>query len=492
MFGTGPLWSLTAAAVLLALAALVAARGSRDPLSSSLAALTTLLAAYKTLEYVSDAAGSPVWDQLELATAVASIIPALYFFLGFLGLRRRLRWPLRLASVYFLVLSVALGAGRLDPQAARTALLLLVGLVVAMGVIAVLLVAHVVRARGEGRLRGLLLLGVLGLGVGGASTDLAALAGASVPKLSQPGLLSAAVLMAVAASRHHMLTSDRLMILTIGALSIVVVLAQFLVLAWAGTEAGLIVAGTVVVLLLTVLAAQPLWSAWSEQRSRQEYLATLGRLSGQMAHDLRNPLSAIRSAGELLVEEERRSQSSAGGAGGARLDYLRLIVDQTHRMERVLADYQRLGRCEAEPVPLDLGALLQPIVAGQPPGSCSLQLGPRKTSADPELLTIAVENLVRNAREASSSEELVLVRTGAAPAEIFIEVADRGHGMDAAMAERALDDFFTTRAEGSGLGLPYARRVAEAHGGRLEIDSHLGKGTTVRLFLPELRVEAPR
>jgi len=74
--------------------------------------------------------------------------------------------------------------------------------------------------------------------------------------------------------------------------------------------------------------------------------------------------------------------------------------------------------------------------------------------------------------------------TGTIAPSIVVSVADEGGGMDARAAERAFDDFFTTKAAGSGLGLAFVRRVALAHGGEVSMTTDVGRGTTVRLHLP--------
>jgi two-component system sensor histidine kinase HydH len=79
---------------------------------------------------------------------------------------------------------------------------------------------------------------------------------------------------------------------------------------------------------------------------------------------------------------------------------------------------------------------------------------------------------------------LVTVRTTASDGALLLSVEDEGAGMDARTRERAFDDFFTTKATGSGLGLPFVRRVAEAHGGSASLAARSGRGTVVTLRLP--------
>jgi two-component system, NtrC family, sensor histidine kinase HydH len=103
-------------------------------------------------------------------------------------------------------------------------------------------------------------------------------------------------------------------------------------------------------------------------------------------------------------------------------------------------------------------------------------------------VTGALENLLQNAFEAHPRDASVTVRTALSSARqtrgIMVSVEDSGVGMSARVRERALDDFFTTKETGTGLGLPFVRRVAEAHGGEISLISKEGAGTTVQMFIP--------
>lgn len=480
----GPAWSLATGTLFLALAAATAAARRQDGVTVSFATMAILIAVHETLEFADDLGGGPSLDRFELGTAFLAVVPTLFFFVGFVGMRRRLQ-PLLLAiSAVFVTLAVFVALGYLGPEEPLTSRVFLSAFFPAVLLMVGVLALHIARTRGETRLRTLLLLAVLALGAGGVLTNLAHNAGAQIPPLMQPGLIGGAAVMALLARRGELIFGEWLFALTIGVLSAVVVVAHFLVLSWAGERLGLATASTVVVILLAFVTAQPLWASWSEVRSRQIYLGTLGRLSAQMAHDLRNPLGAIRMAGEIVLAD-----AQAGRPLERRLDHLELIVEQTRRMESVIANYQRLGRCEASPRLVDVGEVAR-MAADNDPSRHSLYEGSSLVAeVDPELLTLALENLVRNAREASPPEAPVVVRARSEFGTLEIEVEDRGHGMDPATAERALDDFYTTRSEGTGLGLSFVRRVAEAHGGHVDISSSLGEGTKVKLTFPKARPE---
>ncbi|HEX6766525.1 MAG TPA: ATP-binding protein, partial [Polyangiaceae bacterium] len=109
------------------------------------------------------------------------------------------------------------------------------------------------------------------------------------------------------------------------------------------------------------------------------------------------------------------------------------------------------------------------------------------TSMDKDLVATTLENVLRNAYEAMPSGGIVTVRTervAGGSGGVAVSVEDEGEGMDARTLDRASDELFTTKATGSGLGLSFAERVAQAHGGTLKLTSRAGKGTVVRLSLP--------
>ncbi len=98
---------------------------------------------------------------------------------------------------------------------------------------------------------------------------------------------------------------------------------------------------------------------------------------------------------------------------------------------------------------------------------------------------------MRNALEAMPRGGVLTVRTRTEDSGVVLSVEDTGEGMNARTRERAFDDFYTTKTTGSGLGLAFVRRVVEAHGGRVTLTSHEGRGTTVTLRLPVSATRVP-
>jgi signal transduction histidine kinase len=358
----------------------------------------------------------------------------------------------------------------------------------------VLLVRHLADSRGtDEAMRAKLVLAALMLATVLGTTELLADVGLDVPRGGNLGALAAVSILAIVALRFRLLedevsSSAALYSAAIGAFAVIAYLGLFYFLA---TSAALLVLGTVTITLALAAAMRQLTSAVARRRARLERLALLGRFSAQMAHDLKNPLAALKGAVQFLEVERSRGHSLDDHA-----DFLELVADQIARIQSVVEHYQRLGRVEAELASIDLNEIVESVVEPQAIAAdrrvrvkTELARGLPELPADRALLCGALENLVRNAIEAMPEGGTVIVRT--APGNgmpgtpwVTLSVEDTGDGMDARVAERAFDDFYTTKAQGSGLGLAFVRRVAEAHGGRVELSTHVGRGTTVRLELP--------
>ena len=243
-----------------------------------------------------------------------------------------------------------------------------------------------------------------------------------------------------------------------------------------------VASGIVVVTLFFALRAIVFGDA--DERARAGQLALLGRLSAQLAHDLKNPLATIKGALQFLEVEREAKRPLAEYT-----EYLAIMLAQVERLHRVIEDYQRLGRVEAVPTPIDLNQLVQRVVALQPFAAHGVEIeldlagDLPKCSVDPDLMAAALENLMQNSFEALSAAGRVTVATRATGRGVSVSVTDTGPGMDPRQRANAFDEFFTTKSTGSGLGLAFVRRVAEAHGGGVSIDSTLGRGTAVTIEL---------
>jgi len=100
-------------------------------------------------------------------------------------------------------------------------------------------------------------------------------------------------------------------------------------------------------------------------------------------------------------------------------------------------------------------------------------------------------NLIKNAMQAMTKEGTLTLQTGEGSEGVWLSVADSGGGIPQEQINRIFEPFFTTKKKGSGLGLMIVQRIIRAHGGRIELESHVGRGTTFRIWLP-LHERKPR
>lgn len=207
-----------------------------------------------------------------------------------------------------------------------------------------------------------------------------------------------------------------------------------------------------------------------QRQMQQLKLAALGRLTASMAHEIRNPLSAVTQAAELLTEEKRTDMQ---------LRLARIINDNAHRIERMIRDVLALGRREqAEPEALPLAAFVAELVdalalcRGDERAVYATEIGGDVTLAvDRAHLHQILDNLLTNARRYCSGQPgAVSVRTEALPGgRVAVHVRDDGPGIDEKARANLFEPFFTTHPKGTGLGLYIARELAEANDATLEL-----------------------
>ena len=225
----------------------------------------------------------------------------------------------------------------------------------------------------------------------------------------------------------------------------------------------------------------------SEKRlQEQAALARLGEMAAVVAHEVKNPIAGIRGALQVIssrMPPETRDRAVMGDII-TRLDGLNGVVQD-------LLVFARPRELRTEPV--DLAALIghtidlirrDPIFAAievRIDGSTGL------VQADPAQLQLVVQNVLMNAAQAMNGQGPVTITFLAADGRSQMSIADGGPGMPPEVLEHAFEPFFTTKSRGTGLGLPLAKRIIEAHGGDIRIDTPPSGGTTVTLVLPLTR-----
>lgn len=483
----------------LAVAVLVAVRASGSPLATPLMILSVDLFAWNFAQLGYYRSGRLEWHLLDMVASPLGIALTFQFMLRFLGRSRQLRAFLVAVFVFYGALAgiAALGIGWLPARQLTLSpgwsWAWLVGIVPLSFVVVALLMVHLRRVGTiEERNRTWLLLAAVVAISPLAQSEVWADLGFAIPRLGSVGIFTFNTILLIAVLRFRLFDrklsgATALSAIVLAALGALAYLSVFHA---AGTSAALLVFGTVTVTLILLAAARLGIGTVISRRDQLVRFATLGKMSAQMAHDLKNPLAALKGAAQLLREE--RSQ---GRSIDAKIEFLDLLVEQSNRLEVAVDKYQRLGRIEAVRTPVQLNELVRSLVALRTLGGgheievrIDLASDLPECRVDPELVAGALDNLLQNAFEASPANRPVTVRTALASARhasgVLLSVEDKGVGMSERTRQWALDDFFTTKTKGSGLGLPFVRRVAEAHGGEVTLLTKEGAGTTVRLFLP--------
>jgi signal transduction histidine kinase len=235
--------------------------------------------------------------------------------------------------------------------------------------------------------------------------------------------------------------------------------------------------------------------AFDEMAGRVERLVQAEReLLANVSHELRTPLSRIRVALELAAQGDLEASRRYLGEIGTDLSELDQLIEDVltaARLQSGVASALPLARIRFPAAEL-VERSAERFRAAWPSRRLELRLdGPLpEIDADPALLRRALDNLLDNARKYSEEEEPVALSARAEGGSLILEVRDRGIGIDPEDLPRLFTPFFRTdrsRARGTGgvgLGLALARRIAEAHGGSIEVESAPGKGTAVRLRIP--------
>lgn len=249
-----------------------------------------------------------------------------------------------------------------------------------------------------------------------------------------------------------------------------------------GAIEGVVAIGEDLTLLLSLQAAA----------EHAERLAGIGRLVAGVVHELNNPLTAVNMYSDVLVEK-----LAAAGHDPGDVEKLRAIKEAGQRIQRLARDlvsYARPAGARTEPVGL-AGVLEEAARLAKPALKEKAAVLERELLDVPDIegsrpaLVQVFVNLVTNAARALKAGGHVKLGLGAgADGEVRVTVEDDGEGMEAEVARRAFEPFFTTRpGSGIGLGLPIVRGIVERHGGRVTLETEPGKGTRVTVTLPVKR-----
>jgi len=209
-----------------------------------------------------------------------------------------------------------------------------------------------------------------------------------------------------------------------------------------------------------------------------------------IAHEVRNPLNALQINLRILEQEIGHVLPDRGAHA---YEVLRSIASELSQLDHFVSEFLRyarppqlrLERLGLRDLLADLGTFVGPECARkQVHLKIDVASGLPALLADGFQLKHALLNLVLNSLRATPEEGTITITAVAGSAAVQVSVHDTGEGIDAERLTRVFELFFTTREGGTGLGLPIARRIVEAHGGTLELNSAVGAGTTATISLP--------
>jgi signal transduction histidine kinase len=258
-----------------------------------------------------------------------------------------------------------------------------------------------------------------------------------------------------------------------------------------GLGRTLLVVALVSALAIGLLAVWIIRAARSGARlerrlSRAENLAAMGRLTATLAHEIKNPLAIIRGSAERLKKLEPEAQRMAD-----------FVIEESDRLSKTVARYLQFAKggdelADEGDARLALHATLD-LLEGEL-GARRVVLERRGAADEPvpvaldnESLKQVYLNLILNALEAMPDGGRLTIEEGDATGRFTVSIHDEGRGMPRDVVERLGNPFFTTKAQGSGLGLFLTRRLVQASGGDLVIESEIGRGTTCTVRLPRRR-----
>ncbi len=240
----------------------------------------------------------------------------------------------------------------------------------------------------------------------------------------------------------------------------------------------------------------------NQRNNNRRLLEELSKLTGELAHEIKNPLSTIKINLKLVNEELQRSASAEFAESGPEKDNRRftralrkiaVIQKETDRLEQILDGFLRyIDRTELQFASADINELLSDMVDFYSPQAHShsitirhvLHNEPLICKVDTDMLKQVVLNLFINAQQAMDKGGELMIRTDRQQKDAVIQISDTGSGIAPERLPCLFDAHHSFRPKGSGLGLPIVKKIVEAHSGTIKVDSELGKGTSFTIRLP--------
>jgi signal transduction histidine kinase len=235
---------------------------------------------------------------------------------------------------------------------------------------------------------------------------------------------------------------------------------------------------------LTNLTQIPAWGPDTGTR-RVDDVLTLGDLSAVLAHEMRNPLSSIKGAAQILQEE--------CGSQKPHTEFLAIILDEVETLTAMTTEFLDHARphypelaCTRRNDSVGSAVRAVQIIAEDADIHMDVELDESLPDVlmDQYQMERAMRNILVNAVESTARGDVVLVRTFPVPDGVAMAVTDWGMGVPTELISRVFVPFFTTKVTGTGLGLPVARKIAQYHGGDVSAMRNDGPGMTFLIHLP--------
>ena len=240
-------------------------------------------------------------------------------------------------------------------------------------------------------------------------------------------------------------------------------------------------------------------SSLTENKNESENQITeLGKLVGELAHEIKNPLSTIKVNLKLVAEELEDLTAAESTQTNLQklarpLRKVAVITKEADRLEDILNGYLRyLDRTVPQYACVDINQLVNDMIDFYTPQAHSHSITVREglynqpliCKIDADMLKQALLNLFINAQQAMAGGGELIIRTERDGAKAVIQIGDTGVGIEPEKLPHIFDAYYTSRPQGSGLGLASAKKIVEQHDATISVDSEPGKGTLFKIEIP--------
>ncbi len=224
--------------------------------------------------------------------------------------------------------------------------------------------------------------------------------------------------------------------------------------------------------------------ALQAREESQRHLAALGTMSATLAHEIRNPLGAIKGLSQITQERLPEDHDAQ--------ELITTVVSEAERLERLVTDLLSFARPrELKPAELDLRTLVREVADGLRGQASEKQVEIRLPDvetdlpvvADPDGLRQVFYNVMINALDASPPGGAIKIEIDQARGDYLVSVSDEGSGLPKQDPEELFQPFVTTKTRGTGLGLPVSRQILERFGGRITLENRQPRGATCRIVI---------